>query len=184
MNRKNVEILSDRLRLRLIRASDLAEVHSLLCLPETDKYNVFGIPQNIVVTKEFVDVWIEQHSVQEILKYTFVIEDKNSKEFIGLFGFNLGKEKYKNAEIWYKIHSNFWKKGYATECVKEIIKFGFKKLELHRIEAGCAVENIGSIRVLEKSGFKMEGRLRQVLPLKSGWSDIYQFGILEGDTRS
>lgn len=56
-----------------------------------------------------------------------------------------------------------------------------EKLKLHRIEAGCAVGNIASIKVLEKAGMIREGRLRQVLPLKSGWSDNFQYSILETD---
>jgi hypothetical protein len=55
---------------------------------------------------------------------------------------------------------------------------------LHRIKAGCAVENIASIKVLEKVGMIREGRGRQLLPLKSSWSDNFQYAILETDSRS
>ena len=50
-------------------------------------------------------------------------------------------------------------------------------------EAGTAVENIGSIRVLEKAGMTREGQKRKVLPLKKGWSDNYIYAILEDDKR-
>jgi RimJ/RimL family protein N-acetyltransferase len=65
-----------------------------------------------------------------------------------------------------------------------MLDFGFNTLNLHRIEAGCAVENIGSIRVLEKCGFTKEGRGRKVLPLKSGWSDNFEYAILETEFNS
>ncbi|TYP70004.1 ribosomal-protein-alanine N-acetyltransferase [Aquimarina intermedia] len=74
-----------------------------------------------------------------------------------------------------------WRKRFGTEVTQEIIRFGFAKLNLHRIEAGWACENIGSVRVLEKSGFVREGRKRKVLPFKSGWSDAYIFAILKED---
>ena len=64
-----------------------------------------------------------------------------------------------------------------------MIDYGFDKLNLHRIQAGCAVENTGSIKVLEKVGMKREGRGRQILPLKSGWSDNFEYSILETDKR-
>jgi ribosomal-protein-alanine N-acetyltransferase len=51
------------------------------------------------------------------------------------------------------------------------------------MEAGCAVDNKGSFTVLEKAGMVREGRLRQVLPLKSGWSDNFEYSILESDDR-
>ncbi|HMB61757.1 MAG TPA: GNAT family protein, partial [Eudoraea sp.] len=74
-----------------------------------------------------------------------------------------------------------WGKGYATEAVRAVLKFGFRVLKLHRMEAGCAVDNIASIRVLEKVGMQMEGQRRKVLPLQQGWSDNYEFAILDTD---
>ena len=59
------------------------------------------------------------------------------------------------------------------------MRFGFHTLKLHRIHAGCAVDNIGSIKVLEKAGMQREGRARQTLPLIDGWSDNYNYAILE-----
>lgn len=81
------------------------------------------------------------------------------------------------------MHPDYWNKGFGTETLHEILNFGFEKLQLHRIEAGCAVDNIASIKVLEKVGMNREGRKRQVLPLKSGWSDNYEYAILSTDLR-
>jgi ribosomal-protein-alanine N-acetyltransferase len=64
-----------------------------------------------------------------------------------------------------------------------MINFGFETLQLHRIGAGCAVKNSGSIRVLEKAGMIREGRCRKVVPLKTGWSDNFEYAILENDRR-
>ena len=64
-----------------------------------------------------------------------------------------------------------------------MVDFGFGELKLHRIQAGCAVENLSSIKVLEKNGFRYEGRRRKILPLKSGWVDNYEYAILETDER-
>ena len=178
-----IEILTERIKLRLIEFSDLNSIHKLHSLPETDEFNALGIPEDIEETKSIITPWIAENKLSKIKNYTFAIENRLDREFIGLFGLKLGNEKYKRAEVWYKIHSDFWKKGYATESLKAVINFGFESLQLHRIEAGCAVENIGSIKVLEKSGMLREGRLRQVLPLKSGWSDNFEYSILETDER-
>jgi RimJ/RimL family protein N-acetyltransferase len=102
---------------------------------------------------------------------------------MGLFGFKIGNEKYNRGEVWFKIHSDHWNKGFASESLKAVIDFGFDTLKLHRIEAGCAVANMGSIKVLEKAGMIREGRGRQLLPLKSGWSDNFEYSILETDER-
>ncbi|MEH6762324.1 GNAT family N-acetyltransferase [Maribacter arcticus] len=178
------EIRTERIRLRLIDISDLDSIHTLHSLPETDTYNALGIPNSIEETKAIIEPWIKENRSEEIKNYTFAIDNKLNGKFMGLFGLKIGHQKYKRAEVWYKIHSDYWKKGYATEALKAIIDFGFDVLKLHRIEAGCAVENIGSIKVLEKSGMLREGRLRQILPLKSGWSDNFQYSILETDERN
>lgn len=178
-----MEILTGRIKLRLINLSDLTSIHKLHSLPETDAYNTLGIPKNIEETKSIIKAWIAENQLNEIKSYTFALETKSNGEFIGLFGLKVGNKKYNRAEVWYKIHSDYWGKGYATESLKALINFGFETLKLHRIEAGCAVDNIASLKVLEKSGMIKEGRCRQVLPLKSGWSDNFEYSILESDER-
>jgi [ribosomal protein S5]-alanine N-acetyltransferase len=54
-------------------------------------------------------------------------------------------------------------------------------LKLHRIEAGCAVENVASVSVLEKVGMTREGMKRKKLPIRGEWKDNYFFGMLEED---
>ncbi|MDB2385152.1 GNAT family N-acetyltransferase, partial [Polaribacter sp.] len=109
-----IEICSERVKLRLIELSDLETIHNLHSLPETDKYNALGIPKNIEETSAIITSWIKENQLNEIKNYTFAIDDKFNKEFIGLFGLKLGNKKYNRAEVWYKIHSDYWNKGYAT----------------------------------------------------------------------
>ena len=175
----NIHLKSERLIIRPINFSDLKTIHQLHSLPETDEFNVLGIPENIEQTQAIVEQWVSENQKDDNQIFTFTIILKN--QFIVLIALNLGKKKYQNAEIWYKLHPDFWNNGYATEALKIIINFGFKELKLHRIGAGCAIENIGSIRVLEKVGMTLEGRKRQNLPLKTGWSDNFEFAILSSD---
>lgn len=178
------ELNSNRLKLSLIIPSDLGAIHELHSLPEVDQFNTLGIPENLEETKSILSPWIEGNSSAKIQNFTFAIRIEENGAFIGLIALKLGTEKFKIGEVWYKLHSNYWGNGFASEALRRLISFGFDELKLHRIEAGCAVDNIGSIRVLEKSGFTREGRKREVLPLKSGWSDNYHFAILENDERN
>ena len=175
-----MNLQTERVHLRPIEHRDLQAIHELHSIPEVDEFNTLGIPESIDETKAIVDQLI-LNLEEPVRKFTFVLESKKGNHFIGLMGINLGKEKYRNAEVWFKLHPNFWNKGFATEVLKRVLGFGFDDLKLHRIEAGCAVGNLGSISVLEKVGMKREGHTREVLPLKSGWSDNYGYAILEGD---
>ena len=176
-------ITTKRLELRPIEFRDLDTIHALHSLPETDEYNTLGIPDNIETTRSIIEPWIADNKRIEVRNYTLVIELKLGKKFIGLFGLRLGHEKYNRAEVWYKVHPDYWNQGYATEALKAVLQFGFDTLGVHRIEAGCAVDNIGSVKVLEKAGMTREGRGRKILPLESGWSDNFQYSILDTDKR-
>lgn len=172
---------TERIELRLINESDLNAIHNLLSLPETDKFNALGIPESLEETAVIVAPWIEDNNATKIINYTFAIEDISNQTFVGLIGMKQGRAIYKRGEVWYKILPSYWGKGYATEALREIINFSFSTLKLHRIQAGCAVENLASIKVLEKVGMIKEGTQRQNLPLKTGWSDNYEYAILDSD---
>ena len=176
-------ITTKRLELRPIEFRDLDTIHALHSLAETDEYNTLGIPDNIETTQSIIEPWIADNNRIEVRNYTMAIELKSEREFIGLFGLKLDHQKYNRAEVWYKVHPDYWNQGYATEALKAVLQFGFDTLGVHRIEAGCAVDNIGSVKVLEKAGMTREGRGRKILPLKSGWSDNFQYSILDTDKR-
>ncbi|MDF3026070.1 MAG: GCN5-related N-acetyltransferase [Fluviicola sp.] len=170
---------TERLILKEFTLSDLNKIHELHSLPETDEFNTMGIPENIRVTEKLLEEWLGIQKLEPRMKYVFKIEQGDS--FIGLIGLNMGKLNYKTGEIWYKLHKDFWGKGFATEALIRLLEFCFSDLKLHRIEAGCAVENIGSIKVLEKVGMVREGRTRKKLPIRGEWKDNYFYAILEED---
>lgn len=178
-----LKFFTERLKLRLVEMADLEAIHVLHQMAETDQYNTLGIPKDLEETNIIVDGWITDHQKRTIKNYTFTIELEKGG-FIGLISLKLSSSKFKSAEVWYKINVEQWNKGYATEAIKAVIGFAFGKLKLHRINAGCAVENLGSIRVLEKAGMTEEGRSRQILPLVTGWMDSFQYAILEEEWKA
>jgi ribosomal-protein-alanine N-acetyltransferase len=170
-----------RLNIRELTFADIDNVHKLHSLPETDEFNTLGIPENIQTTENILNEWLIRQKQEPRNSYIFCIEKNDDNEFIGLIAINLGKVNYKTAEVWFKIHKDYWRQGYTTEALTRILKYGFIDLKLHRIEAGCAVENIASSKTLEKVGFKREGMKRKKLPIRGVWKDNYFYGILEED---
>jgi [ribosomal protein S5]-alanine N-acetyltransferase len=176
-----MNIFSERITLKLIDESDLDVIHELHARPEVDEFNTLGIPKDIKETEGIIGPWIFDNNKENIQNYTFAIKFTKTKQFIGLIALKLDANKHKRAEVWYKLHPDFWGQGFANEALESILSYGFNALKLHRIEAGVAVENISSIAVLEKAGMVREGRKRKVLPLKTGWSDNFIYAILEED---
>lgn len=178
---KTINLMSERIQLRLATVSDITAIHELLSLPETDQYNTLGIPETMEATQRMISPQIEENQQEHPSTYTFVIEESYTGTFIGLFGFKLGATKYNSTEIWYKLNVKYWGQGFATEAVTRVLDYGFNSLHLHRISAGCAIANVGSYKVLEKVGMVREGHSRQLIPLKTGWSDCYEYAILAAD---
>ena len=173
-----------RLTIRELEMTDINHVHQLLSLPETDEFNTLGIPETIQVTEKLLSEWVYNQNQRPRNGYVFGIDLKKNNHFIGLISINPGKSNFKAAEVWFKIHKDFWRMGYTTEALIKLLDFGFNQLHLHRIEAGCAVENIASRKVLEKAGMTKEGIKRKNLPIRGEWKDSYFYGILADEFRS
>ena len=152
---------TNRLLIREITIHDTGHIHELHSLAETDEFNTLGIPDSFQTTENIINEWLTSQTVTPQTSYVFYIELIETKQFIGLIALKMGKPKFKNAEVWYKIHVNHWQKGYTTEALQRLISWGFNELNMHRIEAGCAVDNIASSRVMEKVGMMPEGRKRK-----------------------
>lgn len=85
----------------------------------------------------------------------FAVEIKQTGEFIGFTG--LYQPTYKTpftpcTEIGWRLHKNFWRKGYATEAAKGALGFAFNQLKFEEIVSFTASLNIPSIKVMERIG--------------------------------
>jgi [ribosomal protein S5]-alanine N-acetyltransferase len=176
-----MKLQTSRLNFRQVSTDDLSDVHQLHSLPQTDEFNTLGLPKSIEETENIIKDWLVGQNAKPQNSYIFCLTLADTKQFIGLIGLNIGKPKYMTGEIWYKIHLDFWRKGYTTEALTKLLDFAFNNLGLHRIEAGCAVENIASIKVLEKVGMTREGMKRKKLPIRGEWKDNYFYAILDED---
>jgi ribosomal-protein-alanine N-acetyltransferase len=83
-------------------------------------------------------------------------------EAVGGIGFMPGTdiERY-SAEIGYWLGETFWRRGIVTEAVLLVTDYAFVRLNLLRLFALPFADNAASVRVLEKAGYSLEGRLRQ-----------------------
>ena len=96
---------------------------------------------------------------------------------------HLSNDRFRLGEIYYKFSPVNWGKGYATEVARCMVRTGFEKFGLHKVEAGVATENLRSVRVLEKAGMTREGLRRKILPIRGEWKDNYHYAIVEDDPR-
>jgi len=141
-----------RLILKHTDYSDLNNLIELRSDPNVMKYIGDGAPQ----TKEDVERFLA-YAIPYQKKYGFgfcSVFEKDSGNFIGQAGlFHLGSsEDQDEIEIAYRFHKNYWGKGYATECAKALIHWGFQQLSVQKLVAVVDLKNLRSSHVLEKAG--------------------------------
>ena len=144
---------TERLILRKYTENDFPAVHSYGSCVENIIYMPFG-PNTEEQTWDFIKLAIDKAEETPITHYQYAVELKENGRFIGGCGINLSNVEN---EIGWLVLRDFWKEGFGTEMGKELLRFGFEELNLHRIIARCDAENIGSYKIMEKLGMRREG---------------------------
>jgi RimJ/RimL family protein N-acetyltransferase len=76
---------------------------------------------------------------------------------------------------------DYWSKGYGSDAMQVMLRYGFTELNLHRISLTVFEQNPRGIRSYEKCGFKYEGRIRDFLLREGQRSDMLHMGILRSE---
>jgi ribosomal-protein-alanine N-acetyltransferase len=91
---------------------------------------------------------------------------------------------FQNAYLGYGLGVNFTGRGFMTEAIALVLRFAFKDLKLHRIEANVQPENLSSIAVLKRNGFTKEGFSRRYLKIGGKWRDHERWAIIAEDWKT
>ena len=81
---------------------------------------------------------------------------KENNEFIGWCGLKFRPE-INEIDLGYRLVKTAWGKGYATEAARQTLVYGLEKLGLQTITGRAHIENIATIKVLEKIGMRFIG---------------------------
>ena len=100
---------------------------------------------------EYVELNIRQYQTHEYGRYA--VRLKESRKLIGMCGFL--NETY-GIDFGYRYSKDSWGKGLGFEAGKEVLEYGFSELGLEKVVGLTAEQNYGSIRILEKLGFKFQ----------------------------
>ena len=87
-------------------------------------------------------------------------------------------DQHQHAELGYWLGPPYWGLGYATEAAREILRYGFQDLSLHRIFASHFKHNTASGRILLKLGMRYEGCQREHVRKWDRFVDSELYGIL------
>ncbi len=120
--------------------------------------------------EHFPDLMTPEQTIEMVERYKkhfaekgfcfYAVDELKSGRFIGLIGLQTVRfeaDFTPAVEVGYRLHSDYWGKGYATEGAKRCLDYAFEDLKLDRIVAFTSPGNQSSINVMQKLGMKKTG---------------------------
>jgi RimJ/RimL family protein N-acetyltransferase len=136
-------------------------------------------PCNLYSGKKIAE-WIQKSQEKDPpSSYSFCIRTLDDDRLIGFIG--LDGDIFPHGEAFVGIgigEREFWSKGYGTDAMKVILRFGFEELNLRRVALDTFEYNPRAIRSYEKAGFVHEGRVRGYLYREGQRWDLIFMGLL------
>ena len=164
------------IRLRAVEESDLPILHPMFNDPQVLAFlQVVTFPQPISGTRG----WWEWNRHNEHGQ-GFVIETL-SGEVVGACSLESIRDRSRVATLGIWIGRPYWNMGYGTDAVRTACRFGFREMNLHRVELHVHETNPRGRRTYEKVGFKEEGRLRHDHFVDGRPVDTFVMGLVEGE---
>lgn len=131
--------------------------------------------------RELIEKAQQAFSDHRRIDWGITLKSDPNSVVIGRCGFNYWLRQDRRASIGYDLGHAYWGKGIMTEAVRAMAQFGFEQMDLNRIEADADAENHGSIRVLEKIGFRREGMQQEQYFEWGRFHDLMLFALLRRD---
>jgi len=172
-------IQSERLSIRPISVDDAHDLFKYRSDAETNKYQ--GWIPNII---DDAIVFISKTATainQPNSWFQLAIINKDTRELIGDIGLHFMGDENMQVEIGCTLSKNEHGKGYATEALKSVISYLFFELNKHRISTSIDPDNINSIALVERLGFRKEAHFKASLFINGLWVDDVVYGLLNDE---
>ncbi|MBI2238083.1 MAG: GNAT family N-acetyltransferase [Actinobacteria bacterium] len=161
-------------RLRAREEADLAHLNEMFDDPDVLAGLMVTFPQPMAGIRE----WVERTRGNE-RDAIFVVETLEARETVGVCALEGIDARARTARFGIWIGKPHWGKGYGTDATHACCRFGFRHMNLQRIELHVYPEtNPRAVRTYERVGFTLEGTLRRAQFLGSRYIDVAVMGLL------
>ena len=180
-----IYLQTERLVIRDHKPEDLETYFALFSNKQAMYYLRANIETIDDAKKDLNDNILSEINKDDRKKYYLHIEDRQSGAHIGNIGYTVLQTTPigKIVGAGYFLYPEFWRKGYATEAFKEVIRFAFEDNDVFRIEAGCMKENTGSEKVMLKCGMIKEAEFKSCTWHDGQIKDRLSYRLLKSEWR-
>ena len=173
------DLETERLLLTEFVTNDAEELFKMRSDERVLKYLDRDPHKSVEESKLMIEVMITAYNNKEGINW--IIRKKDTYVVIGYIGYWRMRKEDVRAEIGYAMKPDYWGNGYMQEALAKVIEFGFKVFCLHSIEANVNPNNLSSIKLLEKFGFKREAYFKEDYFYNGKFFDSAIYCLLETD---
>jgi RimJ/RimL family protein N-acetyltransferase len=179
-----MELTTPRLQIRPIRIDDKEALYKYRSDFETCQY-LSLVPENVEDVADFISETSTEINIQGTWFQVVLIEQTYDK-VIGDIGLHFLDSDTQNqqVEIGYTLDKEYRGKGYANEALTAVINYLFSHLNKHRIIASVDPTNEGSIKLIERLGFRKEAHFKESLFFHGKWVDDVIYAVLAKEWNS
>lgn len=162
----------------LLRRMELSDLPSLISHVNNEKISdqILNIPYPYSEEDAIRRLNFVIQGFDDATRYVFAITMKDRNELIGEIGLHLDRQN-SNAQFGYWVAEPFWGRGIATEATSAVLRFGFGKLQLHKIYATHYPSNTASAKVMLKNGMIREGELKDHYRVGDSFRSVIQYRL-------
>lgn len=168
----------DAARLRPLRASDANALFGYLRDP-----GVTALTSYPTITQPMVEAMIDRSltrwTADEPSKWGVALQDGD--QLVGTCGFNEWSQTHRWAELAFDLARAHWGQGLMRQAVAAALHWAYTNDYVNRVHAFVRVDNARSERLLQRSGFQREGRLRSYRICHGEPHDFYVYGLLRSE---
>lgn len=129
-----------------------------------------------------LETYMELNRQEQEYRFGIFVQQEQGQLLIGTISLTgIVRGAFHNGRFGYSIDGAYERKGIMTNALKEVMRFGFHQLGLHRLEANFMPHNAASRRVLQKCGFSQIGYSPRMLRINGDWRDHEMYMILVDD---
>jgi RimJ/RimL family protein N-acetyltransferase len=174
-------IASARLELREYGDSDAGLVRALLAVDPEAEGLPPGAPSDPGEAAGWLAVGAQRQQQLEGTGIHLMMLDRAAGEIVGSIGLFHADWEVRSAEIGYGVRGDQRGKGYASEALGAVARWALTEAGIQRAWLTANTDNIASVRVAEKAGFRREGTLRRAGLEDDGLHDLAVFSLLDDE---